>query len=220
MNKRYLMSLLSLILCFILMAAQGCGKAKPPAPGVKPQSSGGARQVMVLIFIDNSGLGKGTAARATAGFVDFLGKSSHVALKAPPKGMVLPDDESSPKYGIVTPPQLVKKAEALGLDALITGVVDPVAGVTKRSGIWPFRSSRRIYDVSVIVNVVHVPTNTMLLSRVETEKVSLPLEENVDETALARQALNEGLPDVLEELASAASKSLAEDLGQRLRHGK
>jgi hypothetical protein len=214
------MSLLYLMLCFILIAALGCGKAKPPARDIKPQSSGANKRVMVLPFIDNSGLGKGTAAQATAGFVDLLGKSRHVTLQDPPKGMVLPDDASSPKYGIVTPPQLIKKAESLGLDALITGVVDPVAGVTKRRGIWPFRFTRRIYDVSAMICVVHVPSRTVLLTGLEMEKTSLPFEKHVDEKALARQALSEALPDVLENLASAASKSLAKDLSQRLRHGK
>ena len=220
MYRRYLMSLLSFMLCFIFFAALGCGKAKPPARDTKPKSSGANKRVMVLPFIDNSGLGKGTAAQATAGFIELLGKSSHVTLQGPPKGMVLPVDASSPKYGIVTPPQLIKKAEALGLDALITGVVDPVAGVTKRRGIWPFRSTRRIYDVSAMICVVHVPSRTVLLTGLEMEKTSLAFEKQVDEKALARQALSEALPDVLEALASAASKSLEEDLSQRLRHGK
>ena len=220
MYRSCLMSLLSLIFCFILITTLGCGKAKPPARDINPQSSGASKRVMVLPFIDNSGLGKGAGAQATAGFVEFLGKSRHVTLQDPPKGMVLPDDASSPKYGIVTPPQLIKNAEALGLDALITGVVDPVAGVTIRRGIWPFRSTRRIYDVSAMISIVHVPSRTVLLTGLEMEKTSLPFEKKMDEKALARQALNEALPDVLKALASAASKSLAGDLSRRVRHGK
>ncbi|MCP4665646.1 MAG: hypothetical protein GY849_04690 [Deltaproteobacteria bacterium] len=220
MYRRYVMRLLSLIFCFTLIAALGCGKAKPPARDIKPQGSGEVKRVIVLPFIDNSGLGKGTAAQATARFIELLGKSRYVTIQDPPKGMVLPDEASSPKYGIVTPPQLIKKAEALGLDALITGVIDPVAGITKKRGIWPFRSNRRIYDVSAIINVVHVPSKTVLLTRFETEKVSLPLEKQVDEKALAGRALDGGLPDVLKSLAKAASKSLGKDLSQRLRHGK
>jgi hypothetical protein len=175
---------------------------------------------MVLPFIDNSGLGKKTAAQATDDFIKLLGKSRHVTLQSPTSGMVLPDNASSPKHGIVTPPQLIKKAEALGLDALITGVLDPVAGVTKRRGVWPFRSTRRIYDVSAMICVLHVPSRTVLLTGYEMEKTSLPFEKSVDEKELARQALGEALPDVLEALASAASKSLSKDLSQRLRHGK
>jgi hypothetical protein len=220
MGRRYVTVMIFLVLSLAFIALLSCSKAKPPARTVTPQNPGANKRVMVLTFADNSGLGKGVGEQVTSHFVNLLSRSSHLTLQNPPADMKLPADISSPQYGIVPTPQLVKKAEALGLDALIIGLLDPVEGVTKRRGMWPFRSTHMVYEVSAMINVLHVKSRTVLLTKLEMETVTFAVDKPTDDKALAGQALTEALPAVLEPLAEAASKSLEKDLSQRFRYQK
>jgi hypothetical protein len=206
--------LLSVILSITLLAVSGCGKRKTAnaKPGTKTTDTRSQRKVMVLPFINCSSLKPSRTPQMTRNFAELLTQYSHLSVVESKEGMAPPSGTDSPKYGITTPAKLIEKAEKLGMDALVTGLFNPVVATTKRTGIWPFRKTRTVYEISLIVNVAHVPSRTTLITHMESEKVSVTRGESDNETEYIEKALGEGLPTVLKRQAATVSKTLARDL--------
>lgn len=169
-----------------------------------------AQRVKVLAFIDQTHLGIHLGPETTARFVSGLKKDPHISLDERPFGLPMPTNLQSPQYGFITPKAFIQRAEALGLNILITGVINPVEVTFKRTGIWPFRKNSRIYGISMVVNVVDADTGALLYTRLESRDVTRHIQEDygVDQRQLMIELLRKKLPGILKSQISSVSERL------------
>jgi hypothetical protein len=211
MNKKYLVGLLSLVLLIFLIGNFGCSTMKSFVHKVGPGGFGLKKRVMFLPIIDLSNVEKGLTSHMTADLVERLKKSPQLLLYEPSKvpGALR---KTPPGFGIAAQPELLKKAEDLDMNAIISGVLNPIEITSKKTGIWPFRKSRWFFKVSMIVNVIDVIRKTILLSHLESRDVPFSLGEaqSQSEKELVDQALKESLPRILKRQASSIIESLEE----------
>lgn len=212
MNKKYLVGLLSLVLLIFLIGNFGCGTMKSFVHKVGPGGFGLKKRVMFLPIIDLTNVEKGLTSYMTADLVERLKKSPQLLLYEPSKvpGALR---KTPPGFGIAAQPELLEKAEDLDMNAIISGVLNPIEITTKKTGIWPFRKSCWSFKVSMVVNVIDVISKTILLSHLESRDVSFSLGEaqSQGEKELVDRALRESLPRILKRQASSLIESLEEE---------
>ena len=131
-------------------------------------------------------------------------------LSDPPDGIFSSLAMESPQFGVVTNSSLVDFAESLGMNDLIIGVLNPVEISIRNTGIWPFDDWRKIYGISVAINVIDTTSRTLLLTHLELEEFEVDLEdtEEQDEKAFIKEISDESLPELLEKLASVVKTNL------------
>ena len=219
MQKHHLQGLFSLLLLLILVPLLGCGtteslvekinpktlyaKIREPKPGLK-------KKVMIVPLLDYAGAGAERAEEITAGLAGRLEEVPHLLVYDAPDNLPAQLAPRSPKLGIVTDPGLIHMAQDSDMNALITGVINPIEITSKRSGIWPFRKSLKVFEVSLVMNVMDTTSGTILLTRLESEKVSIPLDETEDreKKEIITEVLVKSLPPILKRQAKAIAKAL------------
>lgn len=213
-NSRYdyYQKFFSVFLLIFLFVSLGCGATKSVVQKMKSSKPDLKKRVMVLPFVDQAGLGSGKASEITLNFVGLLGKSPHLLLYETPKSLSLPIGVGNPERGITVNPELIKTAEELGVNVLITGVLNPIETKTNKTGIWPFRKTKKKYEISMILNVVNVNSGCLSLSRLESQEVTFSTDEfqSRREDDITDQALKKALPRILKQQASAVTKNLSE----------
>jgi len=209
MNKKYLVGLLSLILLIFLIGNFGCSTMKSLVHKVGPGGASLKKRVMFLPIIDLSNVEKGLTSYMTADLVERFKKSPQLLLYEPSKipGVLR---KAPPGFGIAAQSELLKEAEDLDMNAVISGVLNPIEITTKKTGIWPFRTSCWSFKVSMVVNVIGAIRKTILLSHLESRDVTFSLGEaqNQSKKELADRALKESLPRILKRQASSILENL------------
>ncbi|MDY6970903.1 MAG: hypothetical protein SV775_01095 [Thermodesulfobacteriota bacterium] len=209
MKKTYSIRSFFLLLSLALMAGYGCSTTKSLVQKIRPEKPVLKKRIMILPLIDLDGPGSERAAQANKGFVALLRKSPSLLLFEPPEGGAFSSAESY-KFGIFTPANLVKKAYDASMNTLITGILEPIQTSTEKTGIWPFRKSCNIHEISIIINVVDTRSKALALSRLESEMISVPLDETPGENKgkTMDQLLEEAIDRIVKRLASAVISSL------------
>ncbi len=219
MNVKRLSELIFLILLPIFVVTSGCSTTESLTRKVLPESWARKilpgqpylkRHVMVFPLIDQAGLGPELTAQLSHQFYDLLKKSPHLLLHEPPDGIFSSSSMESPQFGVVTNSSLIDFAEGLGMNDLIIGVLNPVEISTQNTGWWPFDDWRKIYGVSIAVNVVDIASKTLLLTNLGIEEFSMSLEdaEEQDEETYIQQISRETLPELIEEQAPIVEQGL------------
>jgi len=212
MGKRYLVGLFSLALLIFLICNFSCSTLKSLVHKVGTDGYDLKKRIMVLPIIDIANVGNGLTSYITADLVERLKKSSQLLLYEQSKvdGALR---ETPPGFRIEVRPELLKKAEDLDMNAIISGILNPIEITTKKTGIWPFRKSRWIFEVSVVMNVIDVISNTILLSSLESCEVYFSFDEveSQSKKELVDQALRKSIPRILKRLASSLIESLEEE---------
>lgn len=214
--------LLCLGLLPLFMVASGCSTTESLTRKVLPRSWANKilpgqpnlkKRVMVFPLVDQAGAGSEKTAQLSHDFYSFLKESPDLLLNEPPDGVFSSLAMKSPQFGVVTNSRLVDFAEGLGMNSLIIGVINPVEISIRQTGIWPFDSWRKIYGVSVAINVIDTTTRTLMLTHLELEefKVDLDETEDLDEKAFIQQSSDEALPELIEELASVVKTKVREE---------
>ncbi len=214
MKRHILRSLPYAILLFLLIQGISCGTAKSLYKKVRPKSNGLKKKVLVLPVIDQAGVGKAKAAEITNTFAHLLNEDAHLKVFKSNKPLPSKQKTRSPEFGIVIDPQMAKRAQELGMNVLITVVLNPFEITSKKSGIWPFRKLREEAEISLLVNAMDIVTGTLFMSNMETEKVKIPeefSEEQVKKEEIDDYILGEALSDLLEDLASAVTSELRDE---------
>lgn len=177
------LSLLMVLLPFVL--GMGCGTvksayrasagaAKSVTEWVIPgngKEDGLRKRVLVASVMNRAGIKEEEARRITGSFVEILRKDTGLLVNVLYDVDIPDSDLSSPQYGVVIDPELVKKADVMGMDMLITTTLDPFDVRTKKSGIWPFRKMKKLVDISVSMNLIDVTYGTLLLAATKTERI-------------------------------------------------
>ena len=210
MNVKRLSELVFIILLPVFILTSGCSTTESLTRKVLPASwarkilPGQAylkKHVMVFPLIDQAGLGPKMTAQLSRQFYDLLKKSPHLLLHEPPDGVFSSSSMKSPQFGVVTNSSLIDFAEGLGMNDLIIGVLNPVEISTQNTGWWPFDDWRKIYGVSVAVNVIDIASKTLLLTDVEVKEFSMSLEdaEEQDEETYVKTISIETFPEIIED---------------------
>jgi hypothetical protein len=195
-----------------LFATSGCSVIGPGPGLVQSDLPTLHKRVMVSPLIDLAGVGREEAARIEGEILSLLAKSPRLTLYPAPQGLVLASNRS-PDFGIVTHPELIKEANALGMNALLSCVLNPVEVTTQRTGRFPFRKTAKVYEISMVTNLSDVTRGILIMTRVETEKVTFPLDEveGQDEKRILSEAFKKVLPSLVDRQVSAVSKRLREE---------
>lgn len=224
MRRQYLIGISFIILLLLLIPFSGCTKTKSVFQKVlpesmtkkkKPSNPDLKKRVMILPFVDLAGLGPTREKKIMDDFLAVLSESPDLLIcEAPEKGN-LPAKDKLCKLGIVKPEnEFLKKAEDLGMNAIVTGVVNPTQSANRKTGIWFLSKSKKMYEISVVINVFDIMTKTLLINNLESEEELVSLDKNPDaqdEKKIMDELLQKHLSDILERQAEAVTKELSKD---------
>jgi len=211
--------LLLLILIPLVVAVSGCSTTESITRKVLPESWANKvlpnppnlkKRVMVFPLVDQAGLGPERTAQYSREFYDRLKESPFLILTEPPDGVFSTSAMESPQFGVMTHSSLVDFADSMGMNDLIIGVLNPVEISIQKTGIWPFDDWRKIFGVSVAVNVIDTASKTLLMTRVELEEFKVDMEEadDIDEKTFIDQISTESFPKIIEKMAEAVAAKL------------
>ncbi|HPJ69139.1 MAG TPA: hypothetical protein PLS62_15255 [Desulfobacteraceae bacterium] len=204
MCRQYSKNLFLVLLLFLMAASLSCSTTKHFAQKIIPGGTSELKKrILVLPFSTMAAPEWGTGAQISDDFIMLLEKDSHILIYKPP-------EEESWLSG--KNPELLKKAEYSGINAFVTGILYHIETRIAKKGIWPFRKHRKIYEISMAVNIVDVTTRTMLLSNLESREVPVSLDELQlqKEKELADSILKKAMATILKKQAKAVSKKLLE----------
>jgi hypothetical protein len=163
--------------------------------------------------MDQAGLGEEKTDALTSQLIELIKRDSNLLVYKSDQPMTSARKKRSPKYGIVTDPDLAKKAEELGMNSLVTSVLNPQEVVTERKGFWPFRRIKRHMEVSLLANAVDIMNGTLFLTNLEIQKIKLPKLQEGEEPAenpVSEEKLDKVLRKLLENQAAAIIDGLAD----------
>lgn len=225
--KRVIFTRLSpIILSLFLIQMAGCGtvksvyksgtgKAKDIAKKVMPGKKPGLRKkILVVPIMNQAGLGEEKAAYITATMVELLKRDGHYLVHKSIKPMRSKAKTKSPQYGIVIDPEMAIRAEEMGMNTLITSVLNPFEVTSKKTGIWPFRKFKKEFEISMLVNALDITSGTIFLTNLENRKIKITVnEEEGDEEkkslVLDDKKLDKELSRILEKQVSVMRSGLA-----------
>jgi len=224
MRRQHFPGLFFLVSAIILFAVPGCSTTKSIIETISPKAvaekiltkkSDLKKRVMVLPLMDEARLGSGRAAETTASLIKLLRKSRYLLVYQTPESVPLPKEGKQIKLGVLTNPELIKRAEDLDMNALISGTINPIEITNKKTAFWtwPFRKSLKSYQVSVIVVVANVQHGTIYM--VNRESVEITFREDKlkdqDQGQIIDRVLKEAMPRILKRQRKAVTKGLAKE---------
>ena len=217
------MRLSLLIMLFPLFQGIGCGTVKSAyrvsadaarsiSEIVIPGKEDSLRKrVLVVPVINQAGIKEETATRFTGTFMDLLTKDGRFLVTLLNDVEKSSSNLSSPQYGIVIAPEVVKKAEEMGMDVLITTTLNPFDVQIKKRGIWPFRKMKKEVEISISMNALDITNGTLMLAETETRKIKTHYEASEgqeDRWKVDNEILDEEVSSILKTHSSKISDAL------------
>ncbi|MFZ7111344.1 MAG: hypothetical protein ACOWYE_06645 [Desulfatiglandales bacterium] len=207
-----------ILLSFVVLCV-GCSATKNVYKVVtfqKHETDSLKKRVLLLPFLDRAELRQEQLQEMSDAFVARLNKDNSLLLERDSEPVSSTLKMRSPEYGIIIDPDQAGRARELGMNVLLMGIINPLEFHTKKSGIWPFRGTKREAEVSMFVNALDVTNDTLLLTHLESRKFRLHEEltewEEPDEQILRRgvdeEKLEKALADIIKEQAEVLSETL------------
>lgn len=174
------------------------------------------KRVLLLPFLDRAELRQEQLREMSDAFVARLNKDNSLLIERDSEPVSSTLKMRSPEYGIIIDPDQAERARQLGMNVLLMGIINPLEFHTRKSGIWPFRGTKREAEVSMFVNALDVTNDTLLLTHLESRKFRLHEEltewEEPDEEILRRGVDEEKLEKVLADIIKEQAEVLSETL--------
>jgi hypothetical protein len=213
MKKQFLILLSSFFLSLLFFTLSGCSTTKSVVDTIVPGAPDLKKRVMIAPMVDQAEFGRERTAQIAANFVELLKESPHLLLFQDSQDLHSGTDSKSPEFGIVIPPELVKRAQDLGMNALIIGVLNPLEATTRKTGIWPFRDISRIIEISMTVNIVDTTSGCLYLTELDSEEMDFLIDElpGRDENEVIDQIIEAKMPPILKRQSSAVIESLTKE---------
>ena len=213
MKKQFFILLSSFFLSLLFFALSGCSTTKSVIDKIVPGAPDLKKRVMIAPLVDQAEFGRERTAQIAANFVELLKESPHLLLFQDPQGIPSGTGSKSPEFGIVIPPDLVKRAQDLGMNALIIGVLNPLEATTRKTGIWPFRDISRIIEISMTVNIVDTTSGCLYLTELDSEEMDFLIDElpGRDENEVIDQIIEAKMPRILKRQSAAVIESLVKE---------
>lgn len=213
MKKQYFILLSSFFLSLLFFALSGCSTTKFVVDKIVTNAPDLKKRGMIAPLVDQAEFGRERTAQIAANFVELLKESPHLLLFQDPQGIPSGTGSKSPEFGIVIPPDLVKRAQDLGMNALIIGVLNPLEATTRKTGIWPFRDISRIIEISMTVNIVDTASGCLYLTELDSEEMDFLIDElpGRDENEVIDQIIEAKMPRILKRQSAAVIESLVKE---------
>ena len=213
MKRQYLILLSSFFLSLLFCALSGCSTTKSMVDKIVTDAPDLKKRVMIAPLVDQAGFGGERTAQIAANFVELLKESPHILLFQGPQDIRSGTDSKSPEFGIVIPPELVKRAQDSGMNALIIAVLNPLEATTRKTGIWPFRDISRIIEISMTVNIVDTASGCLYLTELDSGEMDFLIDElpGRDENEVIDQIIEAKMPRILKRQSSAVIESLVKE---------
>jgi hypothetical protein len=169
------------------------------------------KRVLVVPVTNIAGFSDQKAAQLTESWVSLLKKDNSLSVTALTGFKGPQSAAASYERGVVTDPELINKAEEMGMNILVTRILEPVNYTAKKRGIWPFRKLKGEYEVAMLVNAVDIINGTLIVSSRDTDTIKMGPVPEGEKTppAWSEEAMNKVLDDVQETQASILEKSLS-----------
>ncbi|MCF8061697.1 MAG: hypothetical protein K9M82_04195 [Deltaproteobacteria bacterium] len=234
MQNRCMHRLVPLLLAALVLAATGCGTARNLVRKVTPGGEGTElkKRVLILPILDQQGLAEETVEEMTGRLATLLERNRSLVVYRNEDPLPGGIQVRSPKFGIVIDPDMAQKAEEMGMNVLVTCVlnryelIDHGAGVwpVNKIPVWPFSQKKLEVEVSMVVNALDITNGTLFLTHIEARRLAVP-EEKMDEDALfvkegeprseaeliqavPEKAIQKAFADILEDQAETIAESL------------
>lgn len=174
------------------------------------------KRVLLVPFMDQAGLGEKRLASMTATFSSLLEKDGHLILHRAETPIPTTRKIRSPGYGIIIDPDQAKRAEEMGMNVLLTVIINPFEFHSVRAGIWPFRHTKKEVEISIFVNALDITNGTLLLTHMESRQFRIHEDlmewEEEDENELRRNIdekdLEKALAGMVEDQAETLNRNL------------
>lgn len=174
------------------------------------------KRVLLLPFMDRADLGKERVDSMTQTFMAHLNRNTRLILHEAKEPIPSNLQMRSPEFGVVIDPARARRAEEMGMNILLTVIINPFEFPSRTKGIWPLRYTKKQLEISMSVSALDITNGTLLLSQVESRKFDLledlmeweeksekELRKNIDEKELA-----EAVAEILEDQAQAVAGAL------------
>ncbi len=206
MKKTIAMKLILIPLLYGFIQAIGCSATHNIPSDMMPDKTHSLKKrVLVAPVIDQAGVGHEKIEGLTNTLVMLLKKNSNIIVERMDEPKSLDDSMKSPQVGIVIDPEWTKKAEEMGMNVLVTVVLDPFDITAKKSGFWFFRKIKREAEISMVLNALDITTHTLFSTNRESIKATLPgdvSEEQGIQPDIDHAICDEALSSILEEQTS------------------
>jgi len=238
MKKKAIHLLTALGICGLLFQAGGCGTAKGVYKAVAQKVSFSdntelRKRVLLLPVMDQQGVGEAKSAELTKSLAANLEKDPNLVVTIQEQPLATTVKVRSPKFGILIDPDLAQKAEEMGMNVLVTCVLNRYEVIDHGPGlwplnkipVWPFTGKSMEVEISTVVNALDITNGTLFLTNLERFRMKIP-EEELDEEALfvkERESLSEedliaSVPDERkEEALSEIFENQADAIVEKLR---
>jgi hypothetical protein len=229
MKRSYLAHLFFLILIFAL-CAPGCSALKSVygdrfhISRSKPRNTSHSdrsilrKKVLVAPLINMAGLKDEKTVMLTEALANLLKEDNTLLIKTLTEFESPQSTAASTEMGVVTDPALIKKAGEMGINILVTSVLEPLNYTADKGIIWPFNKFKGEYDVAMVVNAVDVTSGTVIYSFRESEKIEMGEVPEKDKTPVP--LVDETLNKVLSKLQERQASSLLDVLAGHSWRGK
>jgi hypothetical protein len=202
--------LAALVLFSFIGSLSGCGATREAVRWITPGGQNLKKKVYFVPFLDNAELGAARTQEISALFRSYLERAPEILLEPAAEGLAWPRVERSPEFGLLIPEEFIRRASEHRMDALVTGVINPLEVSNRKGGIWPFRKNLRSVDTSLVVQVLDLFTRTLLHSDLQSREFSIKLDDIplTDEQTWLDEQLRGKIPKLLEQQARAAIRAL------------
>lgn len=183
MHYRLIRCIILLVLAALLTAVAGCGAARNVYQRVTPgRGSDLNKRVLILPVVDQQGLGSTAMDELTSRLADGLEQSRNLVVYKSDEPLPRTYSSHSPKYGIIIDPDLAQKAEEMGMNVLVTCVLNRYDIIDHGAGVWPlnyipvrpFRPKEIELEISMVVNALDITSGTLFLTHLESRRLKIP----------------------------------------------
>lgn len=212
MERSYFTKLAIAALVFTFLSTTGCSALKSITPGMSPgNKSALKKKVLIAPVINMAGLNDQKAAQLTETFVNLLKKDDSLSVTLLTGFKTSQSGVMSSERGVVTDPELIRKADEMGMNILVTNVLEPLNYTAKKRGIWPFRKLKGEYEVAMLVNAVDIINGTLIVSSRDIDRIKMgPVPEGQKTPPpWGEEAMNDVLNDMQKGQASTLLDALS-----------
>ena len=203
MNRAIITRLFLLTLVFCLIQGFGCSSLKKASTKIIPE--GGPvikKKVLVSQIINLAGVGSVSIERSTAILSSLLKEEDEIIVHITDEYEPSDKDIRSHQTKIILDPGLIEKADKMGMNVLITAVLNPLDTFSKKMGVWGFRKYEKVTEISMIINVFDISTNTLYSSNYASTNVVIEGDQSEDpmnQREIDENILNQAIIRILDE---------------------
>ncbi|HEJ83919.1 MAG TPA: hypothetical protein ENO25_05065 [Desulfobacteraceae bacterium] len=217
MNKKRIAGLLLFMVSFPMLWFNGCGTAKSAlelsAEAVKDVSDKILpgkeavlkKRVLISPIMNQAGVDDEKIAMLNKRLEETLVVDSLITRTLSRGPAPSRAEMRTPHFGVIIDPDLVKKAEDMDMNVLITCTLNPFEIETKKSGIWPLHRVKRQVEISISLQAIDVTYGTLFFNGLENRKFKIDkdLSEKEEENwGIDDETLNEEFASILDDLSA------------------